>query len=104
MARAVNRLLDLKGGVVLVDGDRVAYEFALSVGGMMATSPLEALAGRERELAAMLAARGYRFHDPLFTLYFMVADFLPSVRLSSRGVWDVRRGRVIRRSRRRPRD
>ncbi len=101
MARAVNRLLDIKGGVVLVDGERVAYELRLPVGGVMAVSPLGALAARERELVAVLKARGYRFHDPLFTLYFMVADFLPSVRLSSRGVWDVKRGRVVRPSRRR---
>jgi len=56
-------------------------------------------AAKERELKALLAARGYPFHDPIFTLYFMVADFLPAVRLSSRGVWDVKRGRVLRPSR-----
>jgi adenine deaminase len=101
MARAVNRVLDAKGGVVLVDGDRVAFELALPIGGVMAEVALPALAESERALKALLAARGYRFHDPLFTLYFLVADFLPAVRLSARGVWDVKRGRVLRPSRRR---
>ena len=76
------------------------FELALPVGGLMSTRPLPELAVRERELKALLAARGYPFHDPIFTLYFMVADFLPAVRLSSRGVWDVKRGRVLRPSRR----
>ena len=43
----------------------------------------------------LLKARGYAFHDPLFTLFFMVADFLPEVRLTARGVWDVRRRKVL---------
>jgi adenine deaminase len=102
MARAVNRLLELEGGVVLVEGDHVAFELPLPVGGVMAARPLGELAQRERELKALLAARGYAFHDPLFTLYFLVADFLPAVRLSERGVWDVKRARIVRPARRLP--
>jgi adenine deaminase len=103
MSRAVNRVLDLKGGVVLVDGDRLTFELPLPIGGVMSARPLPELAQREEELKSLLAARGYAFHDPLFTLYFMVADFLPAVRLSERGVWDVKRGRIIKASRARRR-
>jgi len=103
MAGAVNRLLRLKGGVVLVDGGRVVFELPLPIGGVMASAPLAELARREEELKGLLVARGYPFHDPLFTLYFMVADFLPSVRLSACGVWDVKRARIIKPSRRRRR-
>jgi len=38
---------------------------------------------------------------PLFSLFFLAADFLPAVRLTPRGVWDVKRGRVLLPSRRR---
>jgi len=31
----------------------------------------------------------------MFTLFFLAADFLPSVRLSPRGVWDVKQARVL---------
>lgn len=95
LARAVNRVVAVKGGIVLVEGERVIFELRLPVGGLMSTRSLPELAAKERELKTLLAARGYPFHDPIFTLYFMVADFLPVVRLSSRGVWDVKRGRVL---------
>jgi adenine deaminase len=101
MARAVNRLLDLNGGVVLVDGDRVAHELPLPIAGIMTDGTLEQAAAWEAELRAELVARGYPYHDPMFTLFFMAADFLPFVRLSPRGVWDVKRSRVLLRSRRR---
>jgi adenine deaminase len=95
MARAVNRLLALRGGVVLVDGDRVVEEMPLPLGGVMARAGLPEAAAREDALRAALAARGYPHHDPMFTLFFLAADFLPFVRLSPRGVWDVRRARVL---------
>ncbi len=69
----------------------------------MSPLPLPELAEREREFRALLRARGYAFHDPIYTLLFMAADFLPSVRLSSLGVWDVKRCRVLLPSRRRGR-
>jgi len=99
LARAVNRLLRLKGGIVLVDGDRVTFELPLPIGGIMLSRPLTELAEREREFHALLRARGYAFHDPIYTLLFMAADFLPSARLSALGVWDVKRSWVLLRSR-----
>ncbi len=101
MAQAVNRLLRMGGGVVLVEGGRVLFELPLPVAGLMSRRSLPEVALRERELTALLAARGYAFHDPVYTLFFLTADFLPSVRLTALGVWDVRRGRVLRRSSRR---
>jgi len=95
MARAVNRLLDLRGGVVVVDGADVACELPLPLGGIMTRLSLGDAAAREDALHATLRERGYAFHDPFFTLLFLSADFLPAVRLSPRGVWDVKAGRVL---------
>jgi len=95
MARAVNRLLDVRGGVVIVDGERVALEIPLPLGGVMTRLGVPEAAAREDALRAALVARGYPHHEPLFTLFFLAADFLPFVRLSPRGVWDVKQGRVL---------
>ena len=95
MARAVNRVLDRRGGIVLVDGERVAFELPLPLGGVMTRRPLLEAAAQEDGLRAALVARGYPHHEPLFTLFFLAADFLPFVRLSPRGVWDVKQGRVL---------
>jgi adenine deaminase len=101
MARAVNRLLDLHGGIVLVEGERIVYELALPLGGIMTRGTLDEAARSEDELRRQLFERGYSHHEPLYSLFFLAADFLPTVRLSPRGVWDVKRGRVLLPSRRR---
>lgn len=103
MARAVNRLLDLHGGIVIVQGEGIAYELPLPLGGVMTRGSLEEAAAWEDALRAALVARGYPHHEPLFTLFFLSADFLPAARLTPRGVWDVKRGRVLLPARRRSR-
>ncbi len=103
MARAVNRLLDVHGGIVLVDGERVVWELPLPFGGIMTSGSLDEVAGREDELRRLLVERGYPHHEPLYTLFFLTADFLPVVRLSPRGVWDVKRSQILLPSRRRVR-
>jgi adenine deaminase len=95
MARAVNRVKRRGGGIVIVDGQKVAYELALPIGGIMARGSLEDTAALEDGLRAALIARGYAHHEPVFSLFFLAADFLPAVRLSPLGVWDVKRGRVL---------
>jgi adenine deaminase len=101
MARAVNRLLDLRGGLVLVEGDEVAYEVPLPIGGIMGRLSLADAAAAERGLREALTARGHPHHDPLFTLLFLSADFLPALRLTPRGLWDVRASRILLPARRR---
>jgi adenine deaminase len=95
MARAVNRLLDLRGGVVIMEGDRVAHELPLPLGGLMAPGSLEEVATREEALRAALDARGYAWAHPFFTIFFLAAEFLPAARLSPRGVLDVKRSRIL---------
>jgi len=101
MARAVNRLKQRGGGIVLVDGDTIAYELPLPIGGLMARGSLVEAADLEEGLRAALVARGYAHHAPVFSLFFLAADFLPAVRLSPIGVWDVKRDRVLLPARRR---
>jgi adenine deaminase len=101
MARAVNRLLDRRGGIVVVEGERIVFELALPIGGLMGRRSFPEAAAAERRLREALVARGYPHHDPLFSLLFLAADFLPAIRLSPRGVWDVRAATVLLPARRR---
>jgi adenine deaminase len=101
---AVNRVLALKGGIVGIDRGKIAYELALPLGGMMSTSSMGLLAEKDLEFQSYMAARGYPFHDPLYTLIFLPNDFLPNVRINYDGVVDIRSEEILwqRRALRRP--
>jgi len=95
MATAARRLIGIGGGIVIVEGGAVVLEIPLPIGGMMTSEPLPELASRARELYAYLREHGYAHADPHYTLLFLPLDSLPDVRITYRGVWDVRRGKVL---------
>jgi adenine deaminase len=61
----------------------------------MNPAPLPAIAAMARRLYAFLRERGYPHTDPDYTLHFLTFDSLPDIRITYRGVWDVRRGKVL---------
>jgi len=95
MALAVNRVLDMGGGIAAVEGGDIVYELPLPLGGMMSDRPLQDLAAMDTALKEFLKARGYPFHDPLYTFIFLPNDFLPEARINRRGVVDIRTGEVL---------
>jgi adenine deaminase len=95
MSAAVNRVLDMKGGIVAIEDGRVAYEFPLPLGGAMSDLPMSRLAQKDRELRGFLSKRGYPYHDPLYTFIFLPNDFLPDARINYQGVVDIRNNEVL---------
>ena len=95
MSAAVNRVLDIKGGIVVIEGGRVVHEFSLPLGGLMSNLSMTQLAQKDRELREFLSKRGYPYHDPLYTFIFLPNDFLPDVRINYQGVVDIRNDKVL---------
>jgi adenine deaminase len=102
MAAAVNRVLDIGGGIAAVEEGKVAFEFPLPIGGMMSERPMKELAEKEAEFKEFLSQRGYPFHDPLYTFIFLPNDFLPEVRINRKGVVDIKKDEVLWPARRLP--
>lgn len=95
MAAAVNRVMELGGGIVAVEDGKVIYELPLPLGGMMSKLPMKELARHERDLARLLSERGYRYHDPLYTILFLPNDFLPDVRINYSGVVEIKKNEIL---------
>ncbi|MDX9788490.1 MAG: adenine deaminase C-terminal domain-containing protein [Desulfobacterales bacterium] len=95
MKTAVNRVLEMKGGIVLIEKGEIIYEFPLPLLGYGSYEPLQLVARKEKELIDILLTRGYRFHDPFYTLAFLPNDFLPDARINYNGVVDIKTGEVL---------
>jgi adenine deaminase len=96
MALAASRVRALGGGMVLASGEQVIWEAALPLAGQMAPGPFARALCVARELKEHLQSAGYPFSDPLYSLLFLTADFLPGPRLTWSGVLDTRTGKLIR--------
>lgn len=95
MAAALTRLGELQGGIVAVEDGREVFSFPLDLGGIYSSRPWTEVAALNSRFAEFMRRRGYPFVDPLFTLLFLTFDSLPWIRLTARGVWDVRNRRVL---------
>jgi adenine deaminase len=95
MTRAVERLGELGGGIVVVDGGEVAAELPLPVAGLLADAPLAQVI--EQSLACNDAARalGWSGATPFLTLSFLALSVIPSLKITDHGLVDVDRFELV---------
>ena len=90
MAAAVNRVTALNGGIVVWNGGRSAAEVPLSIAGIMSEEPLEEVNRKLEDAKVKAAELGVSPGvDPFMTLSFMALPVIPSLRITTRGVFDV---------------
>jgi adenine deaminase len=95
MVRAVERLGELGGGIVVVDGGQVTAELPLPVAGLLADAPLAEVI--DQSLACNDAARalGWSGATPFLTLSFLGLSVIPSLKITDRGLVDVDRFELV---------
>ena len=95
MTHAVERLGELGGGIVVVDGRRVKAELPLPVAGLLADAPLAEVI--EKSLGCNDAARelGWSGATPFLTLSFLGLSVIPSLKITDRGLVDVDRFQIV---------
>ena len=90
MAAAVNRVVELNGGIVVWDNGAPKAEVPLAIAGIMSDEPLVTV--NEKLESAKEAAHALGVNpgiDPFMTLSFMALPVIPSLRITTRGVFDV---------------
>ena len=90
MAAAANRVVELNGGIVVWDGGQSVAEVPLAIAGIMSDEPLVTV--NEKLETAKDAAHKLGVNpgiDPFMTLSFMALPVIPSLRITTRGVFDV---------------
>ena len=90
MAAAVNRVVELNGGIVVWDGEAPIAEVPLAIAGIMSDEPLVTVNEKlehAKEVAHTLGVNPGI--DPFMTLSFMALPVIPSLRITTCGVFDV---------------
>lgn len=100
MALAAGHVVEMGGGIAVVEGGRVVFEMPLKCGGMMSEGSFEEVAAKVEELEGRAREWGYPYNDILYTLLFLACDFLPGLRITASGIYDVKSRRVLFPSRR----
>jgi len=96
MAAAANRVTELGGGIVVTEKGSVKAEIRLNIAGIMSEDTLVNV-NRDLETAkdAAFALGVSRGIDPFMTLSFMSLPVIPTLRLTTRGVFDVSQQKYV---------
>lgn len=88
LARAVNALIDCKGGICATDGE-ITKVLPLPIAGLLADSAAEVVASKYKEIDHFAKEKlGSTLSAPFMTLSFMALLVIPSLKLSDKGLFD----------------
>lgn len=95
MQRAVEAVVSIGGGQVVVDGDEVAAALPLPVAGLMSDRPLAEVAADAGRLTEAVRRLGSPLPAPFATLSFLALPVIPHLKLTDRGLVDVDRFGIV---------
>jgi adenine deaminase len=90
IAEAINKLIANKGGIVAFDGE-ITQLLALPVGGLMSDERGEQVAQKYELADRMAKSMGTKLNAPFMTLAFLSLLVIPELKLSDKGLFDVKR-------------
>jgi adenine deaminase len=85
---AINKLIDTKGGIAAVDGDKVSV-LELPVAGLMSMEEGETVARQYQQMNDIAKHLGSPLKAPFMTLSFLSLLVIPSLKLGDKGLFDV---------------
>ena len=95
MAFAVERLAELGGGIVAVDGLRVLAECPLPIAGLLSDARLADVIAQSRGCNKAARALGWTGATPFLTLAFLGLSVIPHLKITDRGLVDVDRFEIV---------
>ena len=86
IARATNRVIELQGGIVVIENGRISAELPLPIGGFISLENFENVADNLKALKAAVDRLGCRLSSPFMALCFLGNPSLPELKLSDKGL------------------
>jgi adenine deaminase len=90
MVQAANWIRERQGGIVVVDRGRVLEALPLPLAGTCSLKPARHVGARLNGINQRLRAGGAKFERPLNAVVFLTFVTLPSIKMTDRGIVDVK--------------
>jgi len=95
MAAAVNRVIALQGGFVVMSGGAVRAELALPIAGLMSDHPFEEVRDALYPLREAARGLGVTLPEPFLQVAFLPLPVIPHLKITDRGLVDVDRFELV---------
>jgi len=88
MLAAVNELIEMDGGYVAVENEKVVAKQSLPIGGLMCELPVDEAAAQLKNVAQAARKLGSQLDNPFMTLSFLALTPIPALRITDSGLFD----------------
>jgi adenine deaminase len=95
MAQAVNRIRELKGGIVICAGGKVLAELPLPVAGLFSEESIEVIAGKLDDIQRTAEELGTKLTDIRLSLEILATPSIPFLRICEQGLFDLRQNKLV---------
>ncbi|MDQ4078173.1 MAG: adenine deaminase [Chloroflexota bacterium] len=95
MRRALEAIVEMDGGLVVVQGGEVHAALALPIAGLMSDRPLHEVRNAVDALHDAYHRLGGELSDPFMQLSFLALPVIPTLKLTDKGVVDVEKFEIV---------
>ena len=95
LALAVNRIVEMQGGIVVCAGGQILAELPLPIGGYLSDAPIEDLLRESEKVQQAAAGLGFPFANANLTLITLTTPAIPFLRICEDGLIDVRTSKRV---------
>ena len=89
MMLAINKIIEMQGGLVVVGEKRVFEALPLPIAGLMTTEPAEKVCVFLRGLGSAIKKIGTTLENPFMLLSFLALPVIPELKITDKGLVDV---------------
>jgi adenine deaminase len=95
MAFAVNTLVDVGGGMVVVKNKKVLGRLELPVAGLISTKSVEEVSEELNKLHEAAKSLGCRIESPFLAMSFLALPVIPELKITDKGLVDVEKFKIV---------
>jgi len=95
MLTAARAIAKTQGGMAVAEGDTVLAQLPLPIAGLMSDQPIEQVRDRIEELLRGAQRLGSLLHDPFMAMSFLALPVIPDLKLTDRGLVDVKKFELV---------
>jgi adenine deaminase len=95
MTKAINRIIELQGGICCVENEEILAEVPLPVAGILSEKTVQELGKEVEILREKISQLGYKHYNPIMSLCTLSLPVSPALKITDKGLIDVNQGKIV---------
>lgn len=95
MTKAINRIIELQGGICCVENEEILAEVPLPVAGILSEKTVQELGKEVEILREKMSQLGYKHYNPIMSLCTLSLLVSPALKITDKGLIDVNQGKIV---------